>query len=104
MKLCYEEYSSDKKRRFHIYQCDNYYLVKIEQYHDEYDYYSLLECGAPHDEFDSYSREFAEIIQEDNAIEEIANMIANRMDKAFGNGVSIMVQLSRQKSKTFIMN
>ena len=43
MNLCYEEYSSDKKRRFHIYQCDNYYLVKIEQYHDEYDCMGYIE-------------------------------------------------------------
>lgn len=65
---------------------DKYSIIK--KYIDEYDYYSLLECGAPHDEFDSYSCEFAEIIQEDSTIEEIANIIANRMDKAFGNEVS----------------
>lgn len=65
---------------------DKYCIVK--KYIDEYDYYSLLECGAPDDEFDCYSREFAQIIQEDSTIEEIANIIANRMDKAFGNEVS----------------
>lgn len=59
----------------------------IKQYIDEYDYYSLLKHGAPDNEFDSYSHELAEEIQENSTIQEIANIIANRLDIAFGNDV-----------------
>ena len=55
----------------------------IKQYIDEYDYYDLLACHAPKDEFDSYSRKLAEIISENDTIEEIALIIATTMDKAF---------------------
>ena len=56
----------------------------IKKYIDEFDYYSLLEGGAPNDEFDSYSRKFAGIITENDTVEDIAMLIAETMDKAFG--------------------
>lgn len=59
----------------------------IKKHIDEYDYYSLLKNGAPDDEFDSYSREFAELINERNTVEEIAVIIAERLERAFGNEV-----------------
>lgn len=64
---------------------DRYYIIK--KYIDEFDYFSLLKNGAPDDEFDSYSRELAEQIQENDTEEKIADMIANRLDTAFGNEV-----------------
>ena len=60
----------------------------IKKYIDEFDYYDLLACHAPKDEFDSYSYKLSEEISEKNTIEEIANLIANTLDKAFGNEVN----------------
>ncbi len=54
---------------------------------DEYDYYGLLASGAPNDEFDCYSRKFAEIITENDTVEDIAMLIAETMDKAFNEEV-----------------
>ena len=59
----------------------------IKKYIDEFDYYSLLEGGAPNDEFDSYSRKFAETITENDSVEDIAMLIAETIDKAFGEDV-----------------
>jgi len=59
----------------------------VKKYIDEFDYYSLLKHGAPADEFDSYSCEFAEQIQENDTVEEIAYIISNRVDRAFGEKV-----------------
>ena len=60
----------------------------IKKYIDEFDYYSLLEGGAPNDEFDSYSRKFAGIITENDTVEDIAMLIAETMDKAFGEEIN----------------
>ena len=57
----------------------------IKKYIDEFDYYSLLKHGASDDEFDSYSRELAELIQESDTVEEIADLIADKLDSVFGN-------------------
>lgn len=43
MQLCYEEYSNDEKRRFRIYQDNEFYEVILEQYHDEYDCMGCME-------------------------------------------------------------
>lgn len=56
----------------------------IKKYIDEYDYYYLLEYGAPSDEFDSYSRKLVERIDENNTVEEIAEIIADVFYKGFG--------------------
>lgn len=60
----------------------------IKKYIDEYDYYALLANGAPSDEFDSYSREFEKHISDKYSVEEIALLIAETMDKAFGEEVN----------------
>lgn len=57
----------------------------VKKYIDEYDYYDLLAGHAPNDEFDSYSRKLTESISEKDSIEDIAHMIANNIDKSFGN-------------------
>lgn len=59
----------------------------IKKHIDEYDYYGLLACCAPKDEFDSYSHKLAEIISENDTVEQIATLIANTLDKAFGEEV-----------------
>ena len=64
---------------------DKFHVIK--KYIDEFDYYSLLKHGAPDDEFDLYSREIAVLIQESDTVEEIADLIANKLDSAFGNEV-----------------
>lgn len=64
---------------------DKYKIVK--KYIDEFDYYGLLAHHAPDDEFDSYSHEIADIISEDYTVEQIACLISNTLDKAFGNEV-----------------
>ena len=70
---------------------------------DEYDYYDLLACYAPKDEFDSYSRKVAESISENDTIEEIALIIANTMDKAFGEEIRLEKFLeTAKKIKTAI--
>lgn len=79
---------------------------------DEYDYYSLLKMGAPTDEFDDYSRELAEEISEDYSVEEIAVIIAEKIDRAFGNQVNpdkfisiatkIHSELQREKLKLLL--
>ena len=43
MKLCYEEYSEDEKRRYRIYKVDGFYKVILEKYHNEYDYMGYIE-------------------------------------------------------------
>lgn len=59
----------------------------VKKYIDEYDYYDLLACHAPNDEFDSYSRKIAESITENATVEDIAMLIAETMDKAFGEEI-----------------
>ena len=59
----------------------------IKKYIDEYDYYALLACQAPDDEFDIYSRKFAETITENDTVEDIAMLIAETMDDAFGEEI-----------------
>ena len=56
----------------------------VKKYIDEMDYYALLAGGAPSDEFDLESREIAERINLDSSTEEIAAMIADTMNMAFG--------------------
>lgn len=60
----------------------------VKKYIDEYDYYGLLAGHAPDDEFDSYSKKFADEITENDTVEDIAAMIANTMDKAFGKKIN----------------
>lgn len=59
----------------------------VKKYIDEYDYYSLLTCGAPNDEFDGYSLKIAEVITENNTVEDIAMLIAEIIDNAFDEEV-----------------
>ncbi len=59
----------------------------IKKYIDEYDYYGLLACHAPNDEFDGYSRKFADVISENDTVEDIARLIAETMDKAFSEEI-----------------
>ena len=47
----------------------------------------MLACGAPNDEFDSYSRKFADVITENDTVEDIAVLIAETMDKAFAEEI-----------------
>lgn len=56
----------------------------IKKHIDEYDYYSLLACNAPKDEFDRYSKILAENITEIDSVENIAILISNLLDTAFG--------------------
>ncbi|MCR4691907.1 MAG: hypothetical protein K5739_11235 [Lachnospiraceae bacterium] len=60
----------------------------IKKYIDEYDYYRLLAGGAPDDEFDKYSHKIADIINENDPVEEIAALISGIMDKAFGQEIN----------------
>lgn len=77
----------------------------IKKYIDEYDYYSLLKNGAPADEFDSYALEFAELINVDNTVEAIAGILAERLDRAFGNEVEPEKFISvAEKIKEAMMN
>lgn len=59
----------------------------IKKYIDEYDYYGLLTNGAPNDEFDGYSQKLAEVITENDTVEDIAMLIAKTIDKAFDEEV-----------------
>lgn len=43
MDLCYEEYSHDKKRRYHIYKDNGFFKVILEQYYEEYDCMGYIE-------------------------------------------------------------
>ena len=43
MKLCYEEYSDDEKKRYRIYKSNGFFEVVLEQYHDEYDCKGYIE-------------------------------------------------------------
>lgn len=60
----------------------------IKKYIDEYDYYDLLACHAPNNEFDSYSRKIADDITKNDTVEDIAMLIANTIDKAFGEKIN----------------
>ena len=53
MELCYEEYSYDKKRRYRIYQEDGFFMVKLEQYHDEYDCMGYIEPAGFYEVWDN---------------------------------------------------
>lgn len=57
----------------------------IKKHIDSIDYYSLLSGGAPNDEFDSESRAIAGLISTESTVEDIANVIANIFQRAFGN-------------------
>lgn len=57
----------------------------IKKHIDSIDYYSLLSGGAPNDEFDDESRTIAGLISTKSTAEDIANIIANVFEKAFGN-------------------
>ena len=59
----------------------------IKKYIDEFDYYGLLKGNAPNDEFDSYSQKLTNTITESDTEEDIALLLAETMDKAFGNEV-----------------
>lgn len=57
MELHYEEYSDDTKRRYRIYKDNGFYVVILEQYHDEYDcmgyiepadFYEVRDCMVHH--------------------------------------------------------
>ena len=43
MKKVYEEYTEDKKRRFIIFDEDNFYSVVVEQYFEEIDVQGYIE-------------------------------------------------------------
>ena len=60
----------------------------VKKYIDEYDYYGLLKNGAPCDEFDKYSLEISEIIDDKSTVEEIALVISEIMDNAFGKEIN----------------
>lgn len=60
----------------------------IKKYIDEYDYYALLANGAPNDEFDCYSYELANVITENDTVEDIARVIAETMDVAFSEEIN----------------
>jgi len=57
----------------------------IKEHIDSIDYYSLLSGGAPNDEFDSESRAIAGLISTESTADDIANIITNVFEKAFGN-------------------
>lgn len=60
----------------------------IKQYIDDFDYENLLKMGAPSNEFDSYSRIFAEKLDKNDSVEDIAQYMAETMDKAFVNDIN----------------
>lgn len=73
----------------------------VKKHIDEYDYYNLLACHAPSDEFDSYSHKLAQIITENDTVEHIATLLADTLDKAFGEDVNpVRYMETAQKIKT----
>jgi len=59
------------------------FFETVKKYIDEKDPMRLLAMGAPDDEYDIESRKIAERITMQMSFEEIANIIANVINKSF---------------------